>query len=180
MERIWLARVEKRYADGVGLLEELPSDWIPLPGSHRCPRALEVAELQALIGDSKAAAKSYGEAARVLEDEVRARALDARAWEFLAWARAGLGDRAGALTAIQRATEMMPPARDALVGPDILVTRARVLMMLGDVDDAVAQLAHVVSIPSHHSAQLFAVDPVWQRLWEHPGFRKLLKAERDA
>jgi TolB-like protein/class 3 adenylate cyclase/Tfp pilus assembly protein PilF len=180
MERTWLARVEKRFADGIGFLEGLPSDWIPLPGSHRCPRQLEIADLQALMDDSKAAAKSYGEATRMLEDEVRERPLDARAWEFLAWARAGLGDRAGALAAIQRATEMMPPARDALVGPDILVTRAKVLMMLGDVDGAVAELAHVVSIPSHHSAQLFAIDPVWQRLWDHPGFRKLLEAERRA
>lgn len=178
-ERVWLAQAEGRYADGIRALEACNCDWIPLPGNNRYPKQLDLAPLYALSGNQQASREHYRQARDLLAEEVRRKPQVARSHEFLALAHAGLGDRDAALAAIQQATTLFPPARDALEGPDILATRARILMMLGDLDQAMEEIEGVLAIPSHYSIHLFALNPIWKPIHAHPRFKKLL-AERLA
>ena len=52
---------------------------------------------------------------------------------------------------------------------------AQIYVMLGDYDDAVDHLDHLLSVPAHFSAAFLRADPTWNPLHGHPRFLALLE-----
>jgi TolB-like protein/Tfp pilus assembly protein PilF len=93
----------------------------------------------------------------------------------LAFASAGLGHADAARAEARKATELLPPTRDALTGSAILAYSAQVLVRIGDLDGALEALKPLPALLSgvSVSATLLKLDPVWQPLRKHPGFAAL-------
>jgi serine/threonine-protein kinase len=87
---------------------------------------------------------------------------------------AQLGDSLKAITAAERAAELMPPSRNAYLGPQVILALAEVYLLVGDDDSALETLERFLSHPSVVSPQVIALDPLWEPLQADPRLRALL------
>ncbi len=94
----------------------------------------------------------------------------------LAWACAGLGDKESALKFARYAVTLLPASKDAFIGPGYEDALARVESRLGEKDDAIKALEHLLAIsygsPPITREQL-RLDPDWDNLRGDPRFEKL-------
>ena len=101
-------------------------------------------------------ANDVPEAARTCyENAVRLEPADGRSWYDLAVVRAGLGDRRGAIAAMQRTIEL---------SPDYPPARWRLgfwLLQRGDLDDAEAAFTAATVFDAEHSIALIGLGRVW-------------------
>ena len=93
-------------------------------------------------------------------------------------AYAGLGRREEAIAAAKKGVEMMPFSRDSLLGPFRQQELALVYTKVGELDAALAELEIVLGRPSVISVPLLELDPRWEPLREHPGYRRLVEKHR--
>jgi ATP/maltotriose-dependent transcriptional regulator MalT len=125
------------------------------------------------------AARVYADSARVvLEARLRAQPDDFGFRAMLGLAYAYLGRSADATREGRRATELLPVARDANLGPFMAINLARIYTMIGQPDAAVSQLEPLLSVPSWISVPELAADPVWEPLRNHPRFQRLVSRNR--
>jgi hypothetical protein len=89
-------------------------------------------------------------------------------------ALAALGRKDEAIQAATRAAEIAPITTDGFIGPYVQMVLARVHMMLGNHDKAVELLKEPVTVPNNLSKAWLRVDPTWEPLRSHPGFRALV------
>jgi TolB-like protein len=88
----------------------------------------------------------------------------------LAW----LGDKDAALAEAQRAMDLLPEAKDAFSGPDIVEAAAQVYALVGEKDRAFALLDHLLSEPSSVTVFNLKLNPLWDSLRHDPRFQALL------
>ena len=87
---------------------------------------------------------------------------------------AGLGRRDEALAEGKRAVELLPEAKDAFDGPILVISRARISLMCGDVDNALALLDRSLQTPAGATIHELRLDPVWDALRADPRFQQML------
>ncbi|HKI44300.1 MAG TPA: tetratricopeptide repeat protein [Balneolales bacterium] len=96
----------------------------------------------------------------------------------LAWVKAGLGDKQGAVRAAQKAIQIMPVSRDALYGPWYVEALAEIYTQTGYSDQAIATLKQLMEMQAGGMAcspTELRQDPVWDPLRKEPAFQSLLK-----
>jgi Flp pilus assembly protein TadD len=109
-----------------------------------------------------------------VEQLVRERPEDAGFHSWLGTVYAELGRVEDAVREGRRAVELNPLERDALAGTFQMAQLARIYVLVGDHDSAIALLERLLAIPSRLSAPLLRVDPQWQPLRSNPRFQRLL------
>jgi hypothetical protein len=70
----------------------------------------------------------------------------------------------------------LPESKDALDGPVLIVSMARIYTIVGDKEKALDLLEHLLQIPAGLTAHEIRLDPTWDALRDHPRFRKLIEA----
>ncbi|HKT59979.1 MAG TPA: tetratricopeptide repeat protein, partial [Gemmatimonadales bacterium] len=94
----------------------------------------------------------------------------------IVYAYLGLADEA--IREGETAARLMPLARDAYKGGSVLAAQALIESRAGRQDDAVKKLEYLLSVPSLISPPVLRVDPAWDALRAHPGFRRLVGEAR--
>jgi serine/threonine-protein kinase len=89
-------------------------------------------------------------------------------------AHAVLGDTAEAIAAAQRATELLPVARDAVRGLDAVWNLVRVYALLGYENEVLEQLEYLLSVTSFWTRWQFRHDPLLAYLRGNPRFQRLV------
>jgi len=92
----------------------------------------------------------------------------------LALTYARLGRCAEALRGAERAATLLPPSRDAYVGPDRLMVQAQVAAICGERDRSVALIEELLRMPSFLTPPILRMDPIWTPLRGHGGFERLV------
>ena len=69
----------------------------------------------------------------------------------------------------------MPLEKDYYRGIFMLENMARIYTMVGEYDEAIRILDQLLSIPSLLSVNLLKKDPVWEPLWNLPGFTAIVE-----
>jgi len=129
------------------------------------------------MGDA-AKAGAYADSARAwLEGQLEASPNDPRLHKSLGLMHAVLGNREQAVREGERAVELEPVARDAVVGPFHEMALAEILVMVGEHGAALERLDHLLSVAGGFvvSPARLRSDPRWEPLRGHPGFQALLE-----
>jgi eukaryotic-like serine/threonine-protein kinase len=124
--------------------------------------------------DQPAVERAYGDSARRwLEPQLQLQPDDAKRLVHYALACARAGRAADAVRAGRRALELLPPAEDAASGPFIQTYLAQIYTLTGNLDQAVATLRPLLTLPSWITPAELTSDPLWSPLRAHPGFATL-------
>ncbi len=128
-----------------------------------------------LMNENKLARAYYDSARIQLENEVKKYPGNPDIHWWLGVANAGLGRKEEAIQEGKLAIYLVPVSKDALVGPDYLVSLATIFVMAEEYDAALDQIEYLLSIPSEISVARLQIDPTWDPLRDHPRFNRLLE-----
>jgi serine/threonine-protein kinase len=85
-----------------------------------------------------------------------------------------LGHRDEAIREGLRAIELMPPERDAILGPGSVAGMAQIYALVGEAELAVERLRYLLDVPSSINRQNLMKAPIWDGIRDHPAFQALL------
>jgi len=111
---------------------------------------------------------------RVWEAQEKDRPDDPGPHNALGFIYAQLGRKVEAIREGQRAVELLPVSKDALLGPKVVDNLAQIYMIVGEPDAAIDRLEYLLSIPSLVSVGLLRADPLWDPLRGNQRFQRLL------
>ena len=135
--------------------------------------------LQELAGDHAGAQESWRQARSELEAFLKEQPENWQLIDVLALTNMGLGDKAAAFGLLERAMAAMPVEKDALDGPVVIETLARVAAQMGEPDRAISALRRAISLPTRtqppFTPALLRLDPMWDPLRGDPRFQELCK-----
>jgi tetratricopeptide (TPR) repeat protein len=143
-------------------------------GDNRGTWGLALAATHALRGDRERA-RAYADSARIgFQMQLRETPNDAQLHILYGTALAYLGRRAEAIAEGERGLALQPMATDAYSGTYNQHQLARIHTLVGEPDRAVALLAPLLSAPYFLSPAWLRIDPTFEPLRNHPGFRRLV------
>jgi len=125
-------------------------------------------------GDTVAARAAFSAARAQQEEAVRARPDDGAALCVLGLIDAALGRKEEALREGRRAVDLLPLAKNALDGPDVLYSYAVICAWTGERDLAIEQLQTLTKIPAGAHYGDLRLDPDWDPLRGDPRFEKIV------
>jgi TolB-like protein/class 3 adenylate cyclase/Tfp pilus assembly protein PilF len=91
----------------------------------------------------------------------------------LGMAEAALGHNDDAIREGQRAVELLPVTKDAVIGPKLVQYLSLIYAWTGEKDHALEQLAVAASIPGYLSYGELRLHPYWDSLRDDPRFEKI-------
>jgi TolB-like protein/Tfp pilus assembly protein PilF len=130
-----------------------------------------------LLGNENARARIEAEKVlSLVETKLRERPEDLDAIAQASWVYLGLDRSDDAIAMAKRAVDLLPPEKDALVGPIALVNLAQIECRAGHAVEAIEILRRLLSIPG--GAQLsipsLRIHPMWDPIRNDPAFQQLL------
>jgi serine/threonine-protein kinase len=137
------------------------------------PKSLLYARVYSLMKMPDKAHEYFDSARITIEPSILRDPDDPRLYSAAGIAYAGLGQKEKAISAGEKALEMMPINKEAYRGACRAEDLARIYVMVGKYDEALEQIKILLSIPSELSVKLLLLDPVWKPLWDMAEFKKI-------
>jgi TolB-like protein/Flp pilus assembly protein TadD/predicted Ser/Thr protein kinase len=163
-----LERVSKWHGD----TKELVFFYLPPP--------LPAARIYDFMGKPELARAMY-DSSRALSEELLESGFDDHSVHVcLGLAYAGLGRKEDAVREGRKAVELLSISMDAAGGTYPIFSLAETYVMVGDYDEAIDELEHLLSIPSQVSVPLLRLEPRWDPLRDQPRFQRLLERYSEA
>jgi len=148
-------------------------DYIP-EADYRVPRVWHEGLLAKLRQDAPAAHAAFMAARAETEKLVRAQSGNVRPLSMLALIDAELGEKEKAIREGRTACDMLPVAKDALQGVQLITNLARIYAFTGEKDLALKELDTVSKLPNGPSYGALRLDPEWDSLRGDPRFQKIV------
>jgi eukaryotic-like serine/threonine-protein kinase len=120
------------------------------------------------LGEADSARAQEQVALRILEARVDSHPEDARAHGALGRVYATLGRPDEAVRSAKRGKELTPLGRDAILAPFRMEDLAAVYVLNGQLEEAIAELESLLSVPGMLSPGHLRADPLWAPLLDHP------------
>ncbi len=139
------------------------------------PKALRCAQICGYMKKKELAKKYYQDAQSILESKIQEWPEDGRFHSSLGVAYAGLGRKEDALREGKFGVKLLPVSKEAWRGLFRVEALAKIYVMVGEYDAAIDQLEFLLSVPGEMSIPLLRLDPAWDPLRDHPGFKKLIE-----
>jgi len=137
--------------------------------------AICLAQTHALRGDM-VRARAYADSARIAGEALLKEAPDDGAHRAtVALAYAYMGRKAEAVREGEKAVSLNPVNKDYYLGTYYLHQLARVYVLVGEADKAIALLNQVLASPYYLSPAWLRIDPTLEPLRQNPEFQKLTK-----
>jgi len=168
---------EGNHEAALAVLESTPEPALDLVEYFE-PKPLLEAWVRRDRGEAEPARRAFEAARLELEHELQARPEDPRLHSALGLAYAGLGRADEAQREGERAVELLPVTRDALVGPYHLADLALVYSLTGRHDAALDTVEQLLAMPAFFSLELVELDPRWSDLRHEPRYQSLRAAHR--
>ena len=170
------ALLTHRYAGAIAVLQAQVDAKEGL-GTDMGEYAGLLGDLQRLAGAAGQAQASYRRARDALQEQLRGEPDCQFCFDRLAMAEAGLGNKAQAFAAVDRAIGLLPAAKDAFFGPTYEEDRARLQARFGDADGAIAGIHHLLGMAYGYpplTPAMLRLDPDWDSLRADARFQALL------
>ncbi|MEE8186394.1 MAG: protein kinase, partial [Nitrososphaerales archaeon] len=186
-----LERARRAVEDGIRNVGASPFTsirWSMEVISRNYPEALEVVELDTtylhrflrmgltyMLLEQQKEAESYLDSARMQYEQLISEEPDDDYYHsLLGLVYGGLGVKTKAIGEAQKAVEMVPLAKDAVVGAFRIWSLALTYAIVGEYDLALEQLELLLSIPSSISTWTLKLEPLFDPLRGYPRFQKLV------
>jgi TolB-like protein/Tfp pilus assembly protein PilF len=133
-----------------------------------------------LSNDKTGAHREAEKALSLLEAKLRERPDDLDAIAQASWVYLGLDRGDEAIAMAKRAADLLPPEKDALVGPVTLVNLAEIQCRAGHTADAIAILRRLLSMPggAQASTEALRINPMWGPIRNEAEFQQLLTVQQ--
>jgi tetratricopeptide (TPR) repeat protein len=176
--RWWIAWIDGNEAETFRISNELAG---PLEQqASLSPASLLNALVHWSSGRSDRMTAAADSARTVLEDLVRETPTDPRVHAATGQAYALLGRRDDAVRAGEEAVRLLPVSTDAMDGPEYILHLAAIHALLGEHDEAVAQIRLALATPSGNSPASVLISPVFASVRDHPEIRSIHRFEAPA
>ncbi len=133
----------------------------------------------AALGDQSAARARAMDAVSDLKAQLEKQPANEILWSSLGLAHALLGERIEALRCAQKAKDLVPESKDALVGPFLSLNYAWCLARLGEKDQALAELARLLRTPWGENIHMAKAGATWFPLRDDPRFQALVNDPKN-
>ncbi len=165
---------DSHYNDALDRLTAIPED-VREEQVVFMPKEAYVGWIFELMGEPAEARRHFENARALLEGKVRESPDDPRAHAASGWVYAHLGLADEAIREGRKVVDLLPLSLDAVDGPWYIEDLAEIYTIVGDHDEALDLLEHLLEIPSWTSIGELRFRRVWNPLREHPRFKALLE-----
>lgn len=166
----------REFAAAARTAEAMPERIFWMFGTAAMPTALLAAQAYDFDGQKALARARYAEAAALIDAALKRQPDDPGLLMFRASAYAGLGRRAEALAAVERAAALMPTGKDALNGPVYLYALAQLHAWVGDPERSLEILGPLLGHGRMVGPGGVRLDPFFDRVRADPRFAALVKS----
>src|SRR3954462_14010751 len=165
---------ERKFEELLGILERSPAEKSRGETSAPISREFLKATVYAAMKDETRARENFAAARVKAEKAVEESPGDGPRHALLGLIDAGLGRCDEAKAEAKRAVDLLPESKDAFDGPILVMSRARIHMMCGDLDTAFALPHHSLQPPAGITVNELRLDPVWDPLRADPRLQQML------
>ena len=174
LSRYNLKMYERKFQELLDILRRSPAEKSRGETSAPISREFLQATVYAAMKDEARAHASYLEARVKAEKAVQESPEDGPRHALLGLIYAGLGNCQEAKAEAKRAVDLLPETKDAFDGPILVISRARIHMMCGDLDTAFALLDRSLQTPAGITIHELRLDPIWDPVRTDPRFQQML------
>jgi TolB-like protein/Flp pilus assembly protein TadD len=174
LSRYNLKMYERKFQELVEILQRSPAEKSRGETSAPISREFLLATVYAAMKDDARSRENYLQARAKAEKAVQESPEDGPRHALLGLINAGLGLCEEAKAEAKRAVELLPESKDAFDGPILVISRARIHMLCGDLDTALALLNQSLQTPSGVTIHELRLDPIWDPLRADPRFQPML------
>ena len=180
-------RLERNHGEAIRLLQARQAHFPFASQIDQGTNQVILAFAQRLAGDTAAAKATAEQAHNTLNPLCRDQPDNSFFAQQLALANAALGDKETALSEAERATTLLPSARDPLSGPTREEVLALIQMMFDDKTQSISTLSRLLQTPyiswlygpMPATPAVLKLDPIWDPLRADPAFQKLCEEKQD-
>src|SRR3954447_4852403 len=174
LSRYNLKMYERKFDELLAILQRSPAEKSRGETSAPISKEFLQATVYAAMKDETRARENFAAARTKAEKAVQESPEDGPRHALLGLIEAGLGRCDEAKAEAQRAVELLPESKDAFDGPILVMSRARIHMMCGDLDTAFALLERSLQTPAGITGNELRLDPVWDPLRADPRLEQML------
>ncbi len=174
MMRSQVELIDQNYQEAISILESSPHKVMADQWAYT-PKPLQLGLIYYVMSDRELANTHFQEARRVLEDDLTVLQDDSRLFSSLGIAYAGLGIAEEAMAANNKALAIMNISVDAFRGFYRELDMARILLMIGEYNEAIAKLELLLQQNGLISVELMKKDPFWDPLKDIDAFQALIE-----
>jgi TolB-like protein/Flp pilus assembly protein TadD/class 3 adenylate cyclase len=171
--RVWVMMLQRKFSEALQALQKFPGEILDTH-SGRVPKAFFEGLIYNYQGDKLKAAGAFEHARVVAEQLVHESPDDAPRHALLGEILAALGQKDAAISEGKRATQLLPESEDAYDGPQISAALATIYAWIGENDEALRLLNHLLATPNGITVPLLKLDPVWDPLRKDARFQSLI------
>jgi len=172
--RVWVLTLQRKFADALQIVHQFRGETLLVPERGPCPKSFLEGILYSNRGDSEKARAAFEEARIVAERLVHDAPDDPGRHAQLGAILAGLGKKQDAINEGKKAVELLPESQDAFDGPQSTTGLAEIYVWVGEHDEAIRLLDHLLSVPAGLTVPTLKLDPVWDPLRKDPRFQALI------
>jgi TolB-like protein/Flp pilus assembly protein TadD/class 3 adenylate cyclase len=166
---------ERNFDEALAVLRRSPLENLHGQTSTPLPKSFLAAQVYRLIASPEKARAAYDNALPVAMHALEESPQDAARHALIGLIYAGLGRKEDALREGGRAMELLPESKDAMDGPVLVVSMARIYAITGDAEHAIDLLEHSLQTPAGLTVHEIRMDPTWDVLRQNQRFQRLIK-----
>jgi tetratricopeptide (TPR) repeat protein len=173
MMRSHVELIDQNYEEAISILESSPHKVMADQWAYT-PKSLQLGLIYYVMSDRELANTHFQVARQILEDGLNALQDDSRLYSSLGIVYAGLGMTEEAMVANNKALAIMNISIDAFRGFYRELDMARILLMIGEYDEAIAKLEFLLQQNGLISVELLKKDLLWDPLRDIEAFKALI------
>jgi len=172
--RVWVLTLQRKFADALQVAQQFRGETLAYFNTAPCPKAFLEGRLYLYQGDRMKAQAAFEDARTSAEKLVRDAPGDSTRHGQLGTILAGMGLKEDAIKEGKKAVELLPEFQDAFDGPQATAALAEIYAWVGENDEALRLLDHLLRVPAGLTVPLLKLDPVWDPLRKDPRFQALI------
>lgn len=173
-----LSLYQQKFGEAKEILTEIEGPIAFRGQSDFIPTALQYARLYWMQGDSMAMKEAAKEAITVIEKRLLKNDQDPLAYISLGQANAYTGNKAAAIANAQKAVDLIPIEKGAILGREFQKQFIEVYILVGEYEKAMDKLAYLIDVRIKYGAPYFAKNPLFKPLWEMERFKILVTMKK--